>query len=146
MTERPNEMAIRASPASVAGRMGRASRFLALANLVLLSVALLMLACLWAWGSSNPHDPNIIGRGVLIFVFSNALVIGGGLLVAALTLVGLCLAFVGLLATEEPPSREGRRRCGISLLFHAGVAVFGLLVLVLLALYYPYLGWKFQVS
>src|SRR6516165_11608886 len=87
MTERPNEMAIRASPASVAGRMGRASRFLALANLVLLSVALLMLACLWAWGSSNPHDPNIIGRGVLIFVFSNALVIGGGLLVAALTLV-----------------------------------------------------------
>jgi hypothetical protein len=145
MTKQPIEVVIRTSPASVAGRMGRTSRFLGLGNLTLLAVDLLMLAGLWAWGSSNPHDPSIIGRGVLIFVLSNALVIGGGFLVAALTLVGLCLAFVGLLARDEPPSREGRARCGISLLLHTSVASFGLLVLVLLALYYPYLGWKFQV-
>jgi hypothetical protein len=131
---------------SAAYRLGRASRLLAYGNLGLLGGALLLLACLWALGVSNPHDPDIIGRGVLIFLFSNALVIGACLLVAALTLAGLIVALVGLFRIEDPPCREGRSQCVASLLFHAGVVVVSLLVLILIVHYYPYLGWKFRVS
>jgi hypothetical protein len=102
-----------------------------------------MLTGLWAWASS---DPASVGKGVLAFVLTNVVVIGGGLLATVLTLAGLIVALSGLLGREESPARPGRSRCAAGMLFHVGVVVLGLVVLVLLIRYYPYLRWEFKVG
>lgn len=144
MTLSPNPLPILtiSEPPSPASRLGRTSCLLALANLMMLALALAMLGGLWMWEESDSSSFVVVG---LAIVLSNVVVFVGGLLMSLITVAGLAVAVAGLLCSSQSPGRPGKWRCLAGILLHVGMVILSLFVLVLLVRHYPLLRWTVSV-